>query len=61
MVMRKEATLEMARHPAMPEELIVALSKRYIKVYEMLTGKKFTAYRYPIEDEIKRIVEKLDL
>jgi len=47
--------------PAMPKELIVALSKRYIKVYEMLTGKKFTAYRYPIETEIKRVVEALHL
>lgn len=38
--------------PEMPEELIVALAKRYIGVYEKITGKKFRAYSYPIEHEI---------
>jgi phosphoribosylaminoimidazole-succinocarboxamide synthase len=40
--------------PKMSEELIIALSQRYIKVYEMLTGKKFTAFDYPIDDRIKK-------
>jgi hypothetical protein len=34
----------------MSEDLIIALSQRYIKVYEMLTGKKFEAIKYPIKD-----------
>ena len=38
--------------PEMAEELIIALSQRYIKVYEMLTGKKFEAFNYPIEERI---------
>jgi phosphoribosylaminoimidazole-succinocarboxamide synthase len=38
--------------PKMSEELIIALSQRYIKVYEMLTGKKFAAFEYPIEERI---------
>lgn len=41
--------------PKMSEELIVALSQRYIKVYEMLTGKKFEAFEYPIEKRIKDV------
>jgi len=39
--------------PKMSDELLVALSQRYIKVYEILTGKKFTAFRYPIEERIQ--------
>jgi len=38
--------------PKMSEELIIALSQRYMKVYEMLTGKKFAAFEYPIEERI---------
>ncbi len=38
--------------PKMSEELIIALSQRYIKVYEMLTGKKFESFYYPIEERI---------
>jgi phosphoribosylaminoimidazole-succinocarboxamide synthase len=45
--------------PKMSEELIVALAKRYIGVYEMITGKKFTAYEYPIEDRIKQNIESI--
>ena len=40
--------------PKMSEELIIALSQRYIKVYEMLTGKKFAAFEYPIDERIKK-------
>ncbi len=39
--------------PAMSEDLIVALSQRYIEVYEKLTGKSFEAFEYPIEERIK--------
>lgn len=38
--------------PEMPQELIVALSKRYISVYEKITGKNFKAFSYPIEHQI---------
>lgn len=44
--------------PEMPKELIVALAKRYIGVYEKITGKKFRVYRYPIE---KRIHHELQI
>jgi phosphoribosylaminoimidazole-succinocarboxamide synthase len=43
--------------PAMAEELIVALAKRYVAVYEKLTGEKFKAFEYPIEDRIKTVVK----
>lgn len=42
--------------PSMSTELIVELSSRYIIAYEKLTGKKFAAYKYPIEN---RIIENL--
>jgi len=44
--------------PKMTDELIVATSKRYISVYEKLTGKKFKAYDYPIEQRIKQNLKK---
>ncbi len=42
--------------PPMPEELIVAMAKRYIKLYEIITGEKFSSFHYPIE---KRILKNL--
>ncbi len=39
--------------PAMPQDLVVAASKRYIEIYERLTGKKFNVFAYPIEDRIR--------
>jgi phosphoribosylaminoimidazole-succinocarboxamide synthase len=45
--------------PKMSEELIIALSQRYIKVYEMLTGKKFVAFEYPIEERIAKNLQRL--
>lgn len=42
--------------PKMSNKLISDLSKRYISVYEKLTGKKFAAFKYPIE---KRIIKNL--
>ena len=42
--------------PTMPDTLVRKISKRYIDVYEMLTGKKFKKFKYPIEKRIKRNV-----
>jgi phosphoribosylaminoimidazole-succinocarboxamide synthase len=42
--------------PVMSKDLIVALAKRYIAVYEKITGKTFRAFTYPIE---KRIIQAL--
>lgn len=42
--------------PKMTDEIITALSKRYIAVYEILTGKKFKTFSYPIEERIIRNV-----
>jgi len=39
--------------PPMPDALVVAASKRYISVYEKLTGKMFKAFVYPIEERIR--------
>lgn len=44
--------------PMMPEELMVAASRRYINVYEKLTGKKFDVFAYPIEKRIKNNLKK---
>ncbi len=44
--------------PEMSEELIVALAKRYIVVYEKLTGKEFESFEYPIEERIKENIVK---
>src|SRR3989344_541720 len=40
--------------PPMAKELIVAVAQRYIGVYEKITGKKFQAFKYPIEERIKK-------
>lgn len=45
--------------PRMSQELIVDLSKRYIGVYEKITGKKFQAFDYPVEARIKKNLEKI--
>lgn len=44
--------------PKMADELIVATAQRYIGVYEKLTGKKFKAFEYPIEERIKKNLRK---
>ncbi|HVF69483.1 MAG TPA: phosphoribosylaminoimidazolesuccinocarboxamide synthase [Xanthomonadales bacterium] len=44
--------------PKLPKDLIVQLSQRYIGVYEKLTGQKFKAYDYPIEERIKKNLQK---
>ena len=40
--------------PAMPKILVNALSKRYIAVYQKITGKRFKKYSYPIESAIRK-------
>ena len=42
--------------PAMPDELWIAASERYIQIYEMLTGLTFEPGAYPIEP---RLIENL--
>lgn len=44
--------------PQMLADFMAQVSKRYISIYEKITGKKFKAYEYPIE---KRIKENLAL
>ncbi|QQG44457.1 MAG: phosphoribosylaminoimidazolesuccinocarboxamide synthase [Candidatus Roizmanbacteria bacterium] len=44
--------------PKMSKDLIVDLAQRYIGVYEKITGQKFQAYEYPIEEKIKKSLEK---
>lgn len=44
--------------PKMSEELIIALAKRYIEVYEKLTGTTFEGFEYPIEERIKDNIKK---
>lgn len=40
--------------PPMPEDLAIQLAERYIKIFEMLTGKKFKMFKYPIDERIKK-------
>lgn len=42
--------------PKMSEKLIIDLARRYIAIYEKITGKKFDPFMYPIE---KRIIDNL--
>jgi phosphoribosylaminoimidazole-succinocarboxamide synthase len=38
--------------PSMPDELWSSASERYIKIYQLLTGKKFDAGEYPVEQRL---------
>ncbi len=38
--------------PSMPDELWASASERYITIYELLTGKRFEAGEYPIEQRL---------
>lgn len=40
--------------PAMPEELWLTLSQRFIKIYETLTGKTFVPGEYPIQPRLEK-------
>lgn len=39
--------------PKMPAEFMAKVSKRYIAIFEKITGKKFKAFDYPIDKRIK--------
>jgi phosphoribosylaminoimidazole-succinocarboxamide synthase len=39
--------------PPMSQDLIIQTAKRYISVYEKITGDTFKSYQYPIEERIK--------
>lgn len=46
--------------PPMSKDLTVDSSKRYVAVYEILTGKKFKPFQYPIEERVrKNVIEYL--
>jgi len=45
--------------PEAPEELVIELSKRYIKLYEMITGKEFKAEVGDPEERIKKNLKKI--
>lgn len=42
--------------PAMPDDLIVQTSQRYIAVYEMLTGTVFQPAEYPADERIRKVL-----
>lgn len=44
--------------PKMPAELATKMSQLYIGAYEKITGEKFKAYKYPVEDQIKQGLKK---
>ena len=45
--------------PEMPQDLIIDLAKRYIAVYEKISGKIFEGFEYPIEERIREALQKL--
>jgi phosphoribosylaminoimidazole-succinocarboxamide synthase len=44
--------------PSMPDELWAAASRRYIAIYEMLTGKTFKPGSYPIEERLLKNIQE---
>ena len=45
--------------PVMDKKLQLETAKRYIKIYEMITGKKFKPGKYPLEEKIKEVILKI--
>lgn len=45
--------------PKMPDHLAVRLSHLYIQTYEILTGKQFESFDYPIEERVIEVVKSL--
>lgn len=43
--------------PKLTKEIIAQVSKRYIDIYEKITGKKFKAMEYPIDKRISKACE----
>ena len=44
--------------PEMPVDLQIKTAVRYIKIYEMITGKKFKPGKYPLEEGIRKALKK---
>lgn len=44
--------------PSMPDELWAAASRRYIAIYEMLTGKTFKPGSYPVEERLLKNLQE---
>ncbi len=44
--------------PKMDKKLQLETAKRYIKIYELITGKKFEPQKYPLEKNIKKVCLK---
>jgi phosphoribosylaminoimidazole-succinocarboxamide synthase len=44
--------------PVMPDELWISASKRYIQIYEMLTGKEFVPGTYPVKERLMKNLER---
>lgn len=44
--------------PKMPLDLQIKTAKRYIKIFEMITGKKFKPEKYPLEKQIIKILKE---
>jgi len=47
--------------PKMPVDLQIKTAIRYIRIYEMITGKKFNPMSYPLEGGIIKALKKEDL
>lgn len=45
--------------PEMPESLQKALSKRYIAIYDKITGKKFNKFKYPVEKRVQNNLKSI--
>ena len=47
--------------PKMSVDLQIKTAARYIKIYEMITGKKFKPEKYPLEDGIRQAIKNFKL
>lgn len=45
--------------PVMPDDLWISASKRYIHIYEMLTGKAFVPGAYPVSSRLQDNIQRL--
>lgn len=45
--------------PKLTHEIIAQVSQRYVAIYEKITGKKFKAFKYPIEKRIKENLKSI--
>ena len=47
--------------PKLTKDIIAQVSQRYISIYEKITGKKFKNYPYPIEERIRKNLNKVSI